>query len=70
MYEGKADWDIIRQVKQSVSIPVIGNGDIFSCEDAKQIREITNCDGIMIARGAWEIHGFLKRYKCYRWRES
>ncbi|NFF60189.1 tRNA dihydrouridine synthase DusB [Clostridium botulinum] len=52
MYEGKADWDIIRRVKESVNIPVIGNGDVFSAEKAFQLREETNCDGIMIARGA------------------
>lgn len=52
MYEGKSDWDIIRQVKQSVNIPVIGNGDVFSVEDAMRITEFTKCDGIMVARGA------------------
>jgi tRNA-dihydrouridine synthase B len=52
MYEGKADWDIIRQVKNSVAVPVIGNGDVFSVEAAINIKEHTNCDGIMIARGA------------------
>ncbi|MCM8709537.1 tRNA dihydrouridine synthase DusB [Clostridium sp. SYSU_GA19001] len=52
MYEGKADWDIIRQVKESVKIPVIGNGDVFSVEAAIKIKELTKCDGIMIARGA------------------
>lgn len=51
-YSGKADWNIIKQVKQSVSIPVIGNGDIFSPVDAKNIFEYTGCDGIMIGRGA------------------
>ncbi|MBK1809602.1 tRNA dihydrouridine synthase DusB [Clostridium sp. YIM B02505] len=52
MYEGKADWDIIRQVKQSVNIPVIGNGDIVTADDAKNMISMTNCDGIMIARGS------------------
>lgn len=52
MYDGKADWDIIRQVKEAVKIPVIGNGDVFTAEDAKRIIEITNCDAIMVARGS------------------
>lgn len=51
-YSGKADWEIIRRVKQSVSIPVIGNGDLFSGEDVRAMREQTGCDGFMIARGA------------------
>ena len=49
-YSGTADWDIIKQVKNNVNIPVIGNGDIKSEENAKQIFEDTNIDGIMIGR--------------------
>lgn len=51
-YSGKADWDIIRKVKENINIPVIGNGDIFEVEDAKKIIELTDCDAIMIGRGA------------------
>ena len=52
MYSGTANWDIIRQVKESVSIPVVGNGDVNSFDSALRLFQETNCDAIMIGRGA------------------
>lgn len=53
MYSGQADWDIIKQVKKAVSIPVIGNGDVKCPEDCKAMYEQTNCDLVMIGRGSY-----------------
>ena len=59
-YGGKADWDIIRQVKEAVDIPVIASGDIFTSEDAAACLAQTGCDGLMLARGVrgnpWLFH--------------
>lgn len=66
-YSGKADWDIIRQVKEAVSIPVIGNGDLLTAEDVIAMKEQTGCDGFMIGRGAqgnpWIFEQILHYFK-------
>ncbi len=64
-YTGKADWKIIKKVKEAVAIPVFGNGDVFSVIDAKEMKNITNCDGIMVARGAQGNPWIFKRITHY-----
>lgn len=64
-YSGKADWGIIRRVKEAVSIPVIGSGDIFLAEDAGRMLAQTGCDGVMAARGARGNPWIFKRGRAY-----
>jgi tRNA-dihydrouridine synthase B len=61
LYTGKADWEIIRRVKQAVRIPVIGNGDVRKPEDAKAMLEFTGCDGVAIGRAAFGNPWLFKR---------
>lgn len=67
-YSGKADWDIIRQVKEAVSIPVIGNGDIASPQDVIRMEQETGCDGVMIGRGVQGNPWLFEQVKI--WRET
>ena len=67
-YSGKANWDIIKKVKEAVSIPVIGNGDITSCYLAKQMIDETNCDAVMIGRGVLGNPWLIK--ECVEYLES
>ena len=66
-YAGKADWEIIAQVKDAVRIPVIGNGDLLTAEDVIAMKEMTHCDGFMIGRGAqgnpWIFHQILHYFE-------
>lgn len=65
MYEGKADWSYIKAVKEAVSIPVIGNGDIRSPQDAKKMLEETGCDAVMIGRGVLGDPWLIKEVATY-----
>ena len=64
-YSGKADWDVLRRVKKAVSIPVIGNGDLFDVTDIKRMYEQTGVDAFMIGRGARGNPWIFKRAKAY-----
>lgn len=64
-YSGEADWDIIAQVKDAVTIPVIGNGDVDSARKAKQLLEYTGCDGVMIGRAAQGNPWIFREVKTY-----
>ncbi len=66
-YSGKADWDEIKKVKAELDIPVIGNGDVFSAEDALRLMDYTSCDAVMVGRGAlgnpWIFREILALYE-------
>ena len=64
-YTGKADWDIVAEIKKNLSIPVIGNGDVFTIEDSINMLDKTGCDAIMIGRGAQGNPWIFKRINHY-----
>lgn len=64
-YSGKADWDIIKKVKEAVTVPVIGNGDIFTVEDGMKLLNEIKCDGIMVGRGSLGNPWLFKRLVHY-----
>ena len=64
-YSGKADWSLIKKVKEAVSIPVIGNGDVKSCYDAKRMLEETGCDLVMIGRASLGCPWIFKECLAY-----
>ena len=65
-YQGKADWNVIKEVKENVKIPVIGNGDIWTVDDSIRIKKETNCDSIMIGRGAMGNPYLFKQIKHFQ----
>ncbi|CAM9142632.1 tRNA dihydrouridine synthase DusB [Mycoplasma todarodis] len=65
MYQGNANWDAIKEIKEALSIPVIGNGDVFTPEDAKRMLEYTGVDAVMVARAAQSSPWVLKQMKDY-----
>lgn len=65
MYEGKADWDVLKEVKDSISIPFMGNGDVRTPEDAKKMLEQVGCDAVMIGRAALGNPWMIRRTKHY-----
>jgi tRNA-dihydrouridine synthase B len=64
-YSGRADWEVIRAVKEAVSVPVIGSGDVFTPQDAKRMLEQTGCDAIMLARGTRGNPWIFEQTKAY-----
>ena len=64
-YSGKADWEVIRSVKEAVSVPVIGSGDVFTVQDAKRMIDRTGCDAIMLARGTRGNPWIFSQIKAY-----
>lgn len=64
-YSGKADWDIIRQAKEAVSIPVIGNGDVVDGHSAERMLKETGCDAVMVGRAAQGNPFIFKKIDCY-----
>ena len=65
MYKSKANWDLIKELKENVGIPVIGNGDVTSIDDIEKMFQTTNCDGIMIGRAALGNPWFFTEVKKY-----
>ncbi len=61
LYNGKSDWSFIRKVKEAITLPVIGNGDVVTVEDAKQLLTLSGADGVMIGRGVYGRPWFLKQ---------